>query len=76
MACLVDVATLLFLCWLLLWASDHAGMIACFLPTEGLEELVKQKGFQDGIYTFEYYPSTPGKYSVAITWGGHHIPKR
>ncbi|XP_063113409.1 filamin-B isoform X5 [Cavia porcellus] len=42
---------------------------------KGLEELVKQKGFQDGIYTFEYYPSTPGKYSVAITWGGHHIPK-
>ncbi|XP_021099603.1 filamin-B isoform X8 [Heterocephalus glaber] len=42
---------------------------------KGLEELVKQKGFQDGVYTFEYYPSTPGKYSVAITWGGHHIPK-
>nr|XP_003410088.1 filamin-B isoform X1 [Loxodonta africana] len=42
---------------------------------KGLEELVKQKGFQDGVYTFEYYPNTPGKYSVAITWGGHHIPK-
>lgn len=47
-----------------------------FLSTEGLEELVKQKGFLDGVYAFEYYPSTPGKYSIAITWGGHHIPKR
>uniref|UniRef100_A0A8C0X407 Calponin-homology (CH) domain-containing protein n=1 Tax=Castor canadensis TaxID=51338 RepID=A0A8C0X407_CASCN len=42
---------------------------------KGLEELVKQKGFADGVYAFEYYPSTPGKYSVAVTWGGHHIPK-
>uniref|UniRef100_A0A452VEC9 Filamin B n=1 Tax=Ursus maritimus TaxID=29073 RepID=A0A452VEC9_URSMA len=42
---------------------------------KGLEELVKQKGFLDGVYAFEYYPSTPGKYSIAITWGGHHIPK-
>uniref|UniRef100_A0A5F9DSU4 Filamin B n=1 Tax=Oryctolagus cuniculus TaxID=9986 RepID=A0A5F9DSU4_RABIT len=42
---------------------------------KGLEELVKQKGFVDGVYAFEYYPSTPGKYSIAITWGGHHIPK-
>ncbi|KAM7336246.1 filamin-B isoform X1 [Alexandromys fortis] len=42
---------------------------------KGLEELVKQKGFLDGVYSFEYYPSTPGKYSIAITWGGHHIPK-
>lgn len=47
-----------------------------FPSTEGLEELVKQKGFLDGVYAFEYYPSTPGKYSIAITWGGHHIPKR
>lgn len=43
---------------------------------KGLEELVKQKGFLDGVYAFEYYPSTPGKYSIAVTWGGHHIPKR
>uniref|UniRef100_A0A2K5S882 Filamin B n=1 Tax=Cebus imitator TaxID=2715852 RepID=A0A2K5S882_CEBIM len=42
---------------------------------KGLEELVKQKGFLDGVYAFEYYPSTPGRYSIAITWGGHHIPK-
>uniref|UniRef100_A0A8D1C2U3 Filamin B n=1 Tax=Sus scrofa TaxID=9823 RepID=A0A8D1C2U3_PIG len=42
---------------------------------KGLEELVKQKGFLDGVYSFEYYPSTPGKYSIAIMWGGHHIPK-
>uniref|UniRef100_A0A4W2BKP2 Filamin B n=2 Tax=Bos TaxID=9903 RepID=A0A4W2BKP2_BOBOX len=42
---------------------------------KGLEELVKQKGFQDGVYAFEYYPSTQGKYSVSITWGGHHIQK-
>uniref|UniRef100_A0A673VPQ6 Filamin B n=1 Tax=Suricata suricatta TaxID=37032 RepID=A0A673VPQ6_SURSU len=42
---------------------------------KGLEELVKQKGFLDGVYAFEYYPSTQGKYGIAITWGGHHIPK-
>ncbi|XP_063517101.1 filamin-B isoform X5 [Pongo pygmaeus] len=42
---------------------------------KGLEELVKQKDFLDGVYAFEYYPSTPGRYSIAITWGGHHIPK-
>lgn len=36
---------------------------------KGLEELVKQKGFLDGVYSFEYYPSTPGKYSIAVTWG-------
>nr|AAA58939.1 filamin [Gallus gallus] len=40
-----------------------------------LEELVKQKGFMDGVYAFEYYPATPGKYVVTITWGGHNIPK-
>ncbi|XP_044531588.1 filamin-B-like [Gracilinanus agilis] len=42
---------------------------------KGLEELVKQKGFMNGVYAFEYYPGTPGKYVVVITWGGHHIPK-
>lgn len=54
----------------------YTAKAVCFFSTEGLEELVKQKGFLDGVYSFEYYPSTPGKYSIAITWGGHHIPKR
>uniref|UniRef100_A0A8V1AEP3 Filamin B n=1 Tax=Gallus gallus TaxID=9031 RepID=A0A8V1AEP3_CHICK len=45
------------------------------VDTRGLEELVKQKGFMDGVYAFEYYPATPGKYVVTITWGGHNIPK-
>ncbi|XP_066474120.1 filamin-B isoform X1 [Tiliqua scincoides] len=42
---------------------------------KGLEELVKQKEFVDGVYAFEYYPITPGKYVVTILWGGHNIPK-
>ncbi|XP_038628402.1 filamin-B isoform X2 [Tachyglossus aculeatus] len=42
---------------------------------KGLEELVKQKDFMDGVYAFEYYPGIPGKYVVIITWGGHNIPK-
>ncbi|XP_060095709.1 filamin-B isoform X3 [Heteronotia binoei] len=42
---------------------------------KGLEELVKQKEFVDGLYAFEYYPLTPGKYIVTILWGGHNIPK-
>ena len=42
---------------------------------EGMGFLI-EKGFQDGVYAFEYYPSTQGKYSVSITWGGHHIQKR
>ncbi|XP_007425313.1 filamin-B isoform X2 [Python bivittatus] len=42
---------------------------------KGLEELVKQKEFMDGVYAFEYYPVTPGKYIVTISWGGHNIPK-
>ncbi|KAH0630144.1 hypothetical protein JD844_012814, partial [Phrynosoma platyrhinos] len=42
---------------------------------KGLEELVKQKEFMDGIYSFEYYPVIPGKYMVTILWGGHNIPK-
>ncbi|XP_054832955.1 filamin-B isoform X2 [Eublepharis macularius] len=42
---------------------------------KGLEELVKQKEFVDGVYAFEYYPLTPGKYIVTISWGGHNIPK-
>ncbi|KAL8212536.1 UNVERIFIED_CONTAM: hypothetical protein K2H54_050177 [Gekko kuhli] len=42
---------------------------------KGLEELVKQKEFVDGVYAFEYYTLTPGKYIVTISWGGHNIPK-
>nr|XP_020655560.1 filamin-B isoform X4 [Pogona vitticeps] len=42
---------------------------------KGLEELVKQNEFVDGVYAFEYYPLTPGKYLVTILWGGHNIPK-
>ncbi|XP_006631014.2 filamin-B isoform X2 [Lepisosteus oculatus] len=42
---------------------------------KGLEEPVKKKDIQDGNHFFEYYPHSPGKYSVTITWGGQHIPK-
>ncbi|XP_051967093.1 filamin-B-like isoform X2 [Xyrauchen texanus] len=42
---------------------------------KGLEEPVKQKDVLDGVYSYEYYPHTPGKYTVTITWGGPHIPK-
>ncbi|XP_074861976.1 filamin-B isoform X3 [Carettochelys insculpta] len=42
---------------------------------KGLEEHVKQKESLDSIYTFEYYPVSPGKYTVTILWGGHNIPK-
>lgn len=42
---------------------------------KGLEEPVKQKDASDGVYSYEYYPHTPGKYTVTITWGGQHIPK-
>lgn len=73
----VAVAIFLFLSYgFSFWVWMPIGKTVCFLPTEGLEELVKQKGFQDGVYAFEYYPSTQGKYSVSITWGGHHIQKR
>ncbi|TRY66792.1 hypothetical protein DNTS_009583 [Danionella cerebrum] len=42
---------------------------------EGLEEPVKQKDTSDGVYSYEYYPLTPGKFTVSITWAGQHIPK-
>ncbi|XP_053890944.1 filamin-B isoform X4 [Malaclemys terrapin pileata] len=42
---------------------------------KGLDELVKQKDTVDGVYAFEYYPVSPGKYIVTISWGGHNIPK-
>uniref|UniRef100_A0A667XLF9 Filamin B n=1 Tax=Myripristis murdjan TaxID=586833 RepID=A0A667XLF9_9TELE len=42
---------------------------------KGVEEPVKQTAAQDGVYSYEYHPTSPGKYSVSITWGGQHIPK-
>ncbi|XP_026077533.1 filamin-B-like isoform X2 [Carassius auratus] len=42
---------------------------------KGLEEPVKQKDASDGVYSYEYYPQTPGKYTVSITWAGQHILK-
>uniref|UniRef100_A0A671RIR5 Filamin-B-like n=1 Tax=Sinocyclocheilus anshuiensis TaxID=1608454 RepID=A0A671RIR5_9TELE len=42
---------------------------------KGLEEPVKQKDASDGVYSYEYHPHTPGKYTVSITWAGQHIPK-
>ncbi|OCT57973.1 hypothetical protein XELAEV_18002841mg [Xenopus laevis] len=42
---------------------------------KGTEERVKQKDLGDGVYAFEYYPSTPGNYIVTITWGGQNIPR-
>ena len=37
---------------------------------------MKQKEALDGVYAYEYYPNATGKYTVTITWGGQHIPKR
>uniref|UniRef100_A0A665USV8 Filamin A, alpha (actin binding protein 280) n=1 Tax=Echeneis naucrates TaxID=173247 RepID=A0A665USV8_ECHNA len=42
---------------------------------KGLEEPCKRKDLGDGIYGFEYYPTTPGTYTITITWGGQHIPR-
>ncbi|KAM3872462.1 filamin-A isoform 1-T1 [Diretmus argenteus] len=42
---------------------------------KGLEEPCKRKDLGDGVYGFEYYPTTPGTYSITITWGGQHIPR-
>ncbi|XP_067302535.1 filamin-A isoform X1 [Pseudorasbora parva] len=42
---------------------------------KGLEEPCKKKDLGDGVYSFEYYPSTPGNYTITITWGGQHIPR-
>uniref|UniRef100_A0A8C9Z4G8 Filamin A n=1 Tax=Sander lucioperca TaxID=283035 RepID=A0A8C9Z4G8_SANLU len=42
---------------------------------KGLEEPCKRKDLGDGTYGFEYYPTTPGTYSITITWGGQHIPR-
>ncbi|KAK7930468.1 hypothetical protein WMY93_006863 [Mugilogobius chulae] len=42
---------------------------------KGLEEPCKRKDLGDGVYGFEYFPSTPGTYIITITWGGQHIPR-
>ncbi|XP_075951659.1 filamin-A isoform X2 [Anarhichas minor] len=42
---------------------------------KGLEEPCKRKDLGDGAYGFEYYPTTPGTYTITITWGGQHIPR-
>nr|XP_033781692.1 filamin-B isoform X2 [Geotrypetes seraphini] len=42
---------------------------------KGMEELIKQTDYVDGVYAFEYFPMSPGKHIVTITWGGHNIPK-
>ncbi|XP_051516060.1 filamin-A-like [Myxocyprinus asiaticus] len=42
---------------------------------KGLEEPCKKKDLGDGVYSFEYYPTTPGNYIITITWGGQHIPR-
>uniref|UniRef100_A0A7N8XHM8 Filamin B n=1 Tax=Mastacembelus armatus TaxID=205130 RepID=A0A7N8XHM8_9TELE len=42
---------------------------------KGTEEPVKQISSQDSVFCYEYYPSSPGKYTVSITWGDQHIPK-
>ncbi|TRY93919.1 hypothetical protein DNTS_035527 [Danionella cerebrum] len=42
---------------------------------KGLEEPCKRKDLGDGVYSYEYYPTTPGNYIITITWGGHHIPR-
>lgn len=43
---------------------------------EGTEEPVKVRDAGDGVYECEYHPMVPGKYTVAITWGGYAIPRR
>ncbi|XP_075902044.1 filamin-A isoform X1 [Nelusetta ayraudi] len=42
---------------------------------KGLDEPCKRKDLGDGVYEFEYYPTTTGTYSITITWGGQHIPR-
>ncbi|CAL9703550.1 unnamed protein product [Knipowitschia caucasica] len=42
---------------------------------KGLEEPCKRKDLGDGVYGFEYFPSSPGTYTITITWGGQHIPR-
>ncbi|XP_065817657.1 filamin-A isoform X2 [Labrus bergylta] len=42
---------------------------------KGLDEPCKRKDLGDDVYAFDYYPTTPGTYSITITWGGQHIPR-
>ncbi|XP_034027950.1 filamin-A isoform X4 [Thalassophryne amazonica] len=42
---------------------------------KGIEEPCKREDLGDGVYGFEYYPNTPGTYSITITWGDQHIPR-
>uniref|UniRef100_A0A8B9NMS2 Filamin C n=1 Tax=Accipiter nisus TaxID=211598 RepID=A0A8B9NMS2_9AVES len=42
---------------------------------KGTEEPVKVRDAGDGVYECEYHPMVPGKYQVAITWGGYAIPR-
>ncbi|XP_006010193.1 filamin-A isoform X2 [Latimeria chalumnae] len=42
---------------------------------KGIEEAVKRKDLGDGVYAFDYYPTSSGSYTVTITWGGHNIPR-
>ncbi|XP_044307317.1 filamin-B isoform X4 [Varanus komodoensis] len=56
-------------------AAGSGDMHVAIKGPKGLDELVKQKEFVDGVHSFEYYPVTPGKYIVTILWGGHNIPK-
>lgn len=39
-------------------------------------ETVKQKDLGDGVFSCEYFPTVPGTYTVSVTWGGQHIPRR
>ncbi|XP_075604586.1 filamin-C isoform X2 [Balearica regulorum gibbericeps] len=42
---------------------------------KGTEEPVSVRDAGDGVYECEYHPAVPGKYQVAITWGGYAIPR-
>ncbi|XP_075880927.1 filamin B a isoform X2 [Nelusetta ayraudi] len=42
---------------------------------KGTEEPVKQLSSQDGVFYYQYHPTSTGKYTVSITWGGTHIQK-
>uniref|UniRef100_A0A8C3P8W2 Filamin C n=1 Tax=Chrysemys picta bellii TaxID=8478 RepID=A0A8C3P8W2_CHRPI len=42
---------------------------------KGTEEPVKVREVGEGVYECDYYPVVPGKYVVAISWGGYSIPR-
>ncbi|XP_060926160.1 filamin-B isoform X1 [Limanda limanda] len=56
-------------------AAGSGDLKAVVKGPKGTEEPVKQISAQDGVFSYEYYPNSPGKHSVSITWGGQHIPK-